>query len=232
MTTEVKQPEVIVTKTSEERLVETTQQFWSKNSKLIVGGVVAVALLIGGLVIYQNYFKAPAEAEANEAIWTAQANYKIDSFRLALNGDGTKMNPGFLKVISKHGGTKAANLAQFYAGTCFLQLGDFNNAIKYLEKFSTDQLEVKLRAAGSLGDAYAELSKYEPAIEQYRKAATIFEKDEVNSSEYLYRLAHLYDKMGKNSDAINAFKSLKEKFPTSSHGREADKYLAKLGEVN
>lgn len=232
MATEVKQPEVIIPKSSEEKLVETTQQFWSKNSKFIVGGVVGLLLLIGGYIAYQKFFKAPAEAEANEAIWTAQANYKIDSFRLALNGDGTKANPGFLKVISKHGGTKAGNLAHFYAGTCYLQLGDFTNAIKHLEDFSTDQEEVKLRAAGSLGDAYAELGKNDKAAEQYKKASTIFEKDEINSSEYLYRLAHLYDKMGKNSEAIAAFKSLKEKYPNTQHGRDADKYLAKLGEVN
>ncbi len=232
MATEVKQPEVIVTKTSEEKLVETTQKFWSKNSKLIIGGVVAVALLIGVLVIYQNYFKAPAEAEANEAIWTAQANFKIDSFRNALNGDGSKANPGFLKLISKYGGTKAGNLAHFYAGICYLHLGDFNNTIKHLEDFATDQPEVKLRAAGSLGDAYAELGKNDKAAEQYKKASTIFEKDEVNSSEYLYRLGQLYDKMGKSSEAITAFQSLKEKFPTSVRSQEAEKYLAKLGAVN
>ncbi|MFM9909836.1 MAG: tetratricopeptide repeat protein [Chitinophagaceae bacterium] len=232
MATDEKQAEVVITKSSEERLVENTRHFWSKNSKFIVGGLAGLLLLIGGYLVYKNYFQAPAEAEANEAIWTAQLNYKNDSFRLALNGDGTKANPGFLKVINKHGGTKAGNLARFYAGTCYLQLADFNNAIKYLEEFTTDQPEVALRATGSLGDAYAELGKNDKAAEEYKKASTIFEKDEMNSAEYVYRLAQLYDKMGKNNEAIAAFRMLKEKYPQTPHARDADKYLGKLGEVN
>jgi len=232
MATEAKQPEVIVPKSSEEKLVQSTKDFWSKNSKFIVYGITAVVLLIGGYLVYNNYFKAPAEAAANDLIWKAEQNFKIDSFRLALNGDGSKANPGFLRIIRNQGGTKAGNLSKFYAGICYLQLGDFTNATKYLEDFSTNQSELKLRAAGSLGDAYAELGKNDKAIEYYKKASTTFEKDELNSSEYLFRLAQLQDKLGKSSDAIESFKSLKQKYPLTSRGLEADKYLAKLGDVS
>jgi tetratricopeptide (TPR) repeat protein len=232
MSTEVKQPEVNVQKTTEEKVVASGQQFWSKNSKYITYAFAVLVLLIGGYFAYQNFYKAPAEAEAAEAIWPAQANFKIDSFSLALKGNGTKANPGFLKIIREHGGTKAGNLAKFYAGICYLQTSDFNNAIKYLEDFSTDQPELRLRAAGCLGDAYAELGKNDKAAEYYKKAATTFETDEMNSSEYLFRLAQLYDKMGKSKEALEAFKQLKQKFPTSVRAREVEKYLGKLGELN
>jgi len=232
MATEAKQPEVIVPKSSEEKLVQSTKDFWSKNSKFIVYGLTAVVLLIGGYLVYNNYFKAPAETAANELIWKAEQNFRIDSFRLALNGDGSKVNPGFLRIIRNQGGTKAGNRSKFYAGICYLQLGDFNNAVKYLEDFSTSQSEVKLRAAGALGDAYAELGKNDKAIENYKKASTSFEDDEINSSEYLYRLAQLQDKLGKSSDAIASFKALKQKYPMTSRGQEAEKYLAKLGDVS
>lgn len=232
MATEVKQPETVVTKSSEEKLVENTQQFWSKNSKLIVYGLAVVVLLVGGFFVYKSYFKAPAERAANEAIWPAQQAFRVDSFSRALNGDGTKSNPGFLKIARNHSGTKAGNLANFYSGVCYLQLGDFKNAIKFLEDFSTEQVELKLRKAGSLADAYSELGQNDKAADLYKQASTVFEKDEINSSEYLFRLGQLYDKMGKPKDAIATFKTLKEKFPTTTRGLEADKYLAKLGEVN
>jgi len=48
----------------------------------------------------------------------------------------------------------------------------------------------------------------------------------------LYRLAQLYDKTGKTSDAIASFRSLKEKYPQTMRGQEADKYLAKLGDTS
>ena len=232
MATEVKQPEVIVQKSSEERLVASTKDFWGKYSKFIVYGIAAVVLLVGGYIAYLKYYKAPAEVAANEVIWKAEQNFRVDSFRLALNGDGTKVNPGFLKIIRNNDGTKAANLSKYYAGICYLQMGDFNNSIKFLEDFSTDQPELKLRTSGSLGDAYAELGKNDKAVEHYKKASTTFEEDEINSSEYLYRLGQLYDKMGKSSDAIAAFKSLREKYPQTMRGQEAEKYLAKLGDTS
>lgn len=229
MSTEVNQP--AVSKSTEEKVVESTQQFWSKNSKIITALVIGIVIGVGGFLAYYNFIKKPAETEANEAIWTAQLNYKNDSFALALNGDGSKANPGFLKVISKHSGTKAANLASFYAGTCYLSLGDFKNAAKYLEDFSTSDNELQLRKFGSLGDAYAEAGSNDKAIENYKKAASVFETDETSSSEYLFRLAQLYDKLGKSKEAIETFNSLKEKFPLTLRAAEADKYLARLGET-
>lgn len=230
MATEEKQPEVIV-KATEDKVVEKTQQFWSKNSKLITGGLLAIIIAAGGYYAYDTYFKAPAELEANEAIWPAEKAYRTDSFQLALNGDGTKNNIGLLKVISKHENTKAGNLAHYYAGICYLQTGDFNNAIKQLEAYAAKDPETKLRAYGSLGDAYAELGKNDMAVENYKKATEAFVTDEANTSEYLFRLGQLFDKMGKTKEAVETFTSLKEKFPLSLRVGETDKYLAKLGET-
>lgn len=228
MSTEANQSKAAA-KSLEEKMLETSQQFWSKNSKWIVGLFAVVILGATGYIGYDKFIKAPAEAAAQEAIWPAEAKFKIDSFQLALQGDGTKNNPGFLKVISKHSGTRAANLAHFYAGVCYLQLGDYANAVKQLKEFSTTDKVLLMRTYGSLADAYAEQGKSEEAIEHYRKAATTFETDEANSSEYLFRLGQLYDKMGKTQEAVKAFSDVKEKFPMSLRANEVDKYLARLG---
>jgi tetratricopeptide (TPR) repeat protein len=216
---------------TEEKIIEKTKGIWGKYSKKISIALVAVVVLIAAVWGYDSFIKAPAELAANDLIWPAQANFKSDSFKLALNGDGTKNNPGFLKIISAHSGTAAANLSKFYAGSCYLQLGEFDNTIKYLEDFSTSDPELSLRTSGSLGDAYAEKGNFEKAIANYKKAASSFEKDELNTAEYLYRLGQAYDKTGKTEDAIDAFKKLKTEFPSSLRSGDVDKYLAKLGET-
>jgi TolA-binding protein len=151
----------------------------------------------------------------------------MDSARLALNGD--QVNAGFLKIISKYGSTKAGKLANFYAGSCYLKMGDFNNAVKYLKDFSSPVEQLQERAYGLLGDAYSEQNKKEEAAEQYKKAGTYFEKDELFSPEYLFRSGYLYESMGKTQDAIAVYKIIKDKYPASQRGAEIDKYLARLG---
>lgn len=206
-----------------------TQQFWNKNSKYIVYTFAAIVLLVGGYFVYQNYFKAPEEQKASDAMWRAEEFYRADSIRLALNGSGA--NQGFLRIISKYGGTKSGNIARFYAGSCYMKLGDFNNAIKQLKEFSTDDELLQVRTAGLLGDAYAETGKKNEAVENYKKAGTMFEDDNINSPEYLFRAGLLYETMGKNQDAIEMYNVIKQKYPTTQRGIEIDKYLARLGEM-
>ena len=82
-----------------------------------------------------------------------------------------------------------------------------------------------------LGDAYSELNKKEEAIEQYKKAGTLFEKDDVISPEYLFRAGYLYESMGKNQDAIEMYQVIKANTPPHKEGADIDKYLARLGAI-
>ncbi len=230
MATEVKQgPNVSAERHHDQHVVDRAQDFWTRYSKQILIGLSVVVLAVAGFFAYNSFVKAPKELQANEASWKAEEYYKIDSFSLALNGDAS--TPGFLKIISRHGGTKAGNLAKFYAGSCYLQLGDFNNAIRYLKDFSTDSKQVQLRATGLLGDAYAEAGKKEEAITQYEKAGTMAEQDDFNSPEYLFRAGYLSESVNKNDDAIRFYKKIKEKYPNSQRAYDIDKYLARLGEI-
>jgi predicted negative regulator of RcsB-dependent stress response len=231
MATDVKQvPEPPVERSTEERVVDSARDFWGKNNKMITYVLAGLVVIVGGYFAYTKFFKGPQEAKAAEAIWKAEDYFRQDSFNLALNGDG--MNGGFLKAIKNHGGTKAGNLAKFYAGACYVQMGDFNNAIKYLKDFSTGQVEVELRATGLLGDAYSELGKKQEAIDYYKKAGTLFDKDDVNSPEYLFRAAMLSQELNKNKEAIELLHTIKDKYPNSQRAFEVDKHLGKLGDLN
>ena len=52
----------------------------------------------------------------------------------------------------------------------------------------------------------------------------------MNSSEYLFTAAYFADRVANNKkEAIELFKELKEKYPRTEKGFEADKFLAQLG---
>jgi len=213
----------------EKNPVAELQNIWERYGKQASYVLIALIVIIGGFFAYRNMISEPNEKKAVEAMFRAEQYYRMDSARLALNGDN--INAGFLKVIARYGSTKAGNLASFYAGSCYLKLGDYNNAVKYLKDFSTSVQVLQERDYGLLGDAYSELNRKEEAAAQYKKAGTYFEKDELLSPEYLFRSGYLYESMGKTQDAIAMYRLIKEKYPTSQRGADIDKYLARLGVI-
>ena len=215
------------TEAEAEDIVIKARSFWAHNSKIILIVAATLLLLVAGIIAYRTFVSEPNERKASEAMFRAQDYFNRDSVRLALNGDN--INPGFLKVISRFGGTNAANLAHFYAGSCYIKLGDFNNAVKQLKDFSTDSKQISARAMCLLGDAYSELGKKEEAAGQYSKAGKLFEKDDFNSPEYLFRAGYLYESIGRNKDAIEMYRLIKDKYAKSQRGFDIDKYLARLG---
>jgi len=205
------------------------QNIWERYGKQASYVLLTIIVIVAGFFAYRNLISEPNEKKAIEAMFRAEQYYRMDSARLALNGDN--INAGFLKVIARYGSTKAGNMASFYAGSCYLKLGDFNNAIKYLKDFSTSVKQLQERDYGLLADAYSELNRKEEAAEQYKKAGTYFEKDELLSPEYLFRSGYLYESMGKTQDAVAMYRLIKDKYPTSPRGADIDKYLARLGSI-
>lgn len=218
----------VIERNENQVVVDRAKNFWGRYGRIILIASTAVILLCGAYLAYKYLVKGPQEEKAVEAMFKAEEYYRADSLKVALNGDG--INAGFLKVIDKYGGTKAGNLAKFYAGDIYLKLGNFANAVKYLKDFDTDARQVQARAYKLLGDAYAEQGKNSDALDAYKKAAHHFEDDDVNSSEYLFLAAYFADRVAKNQkEAIDLFKELKEKYPRTERGFDADKYLAQLG---
>jgi tetratricopeptide (TPR) repeat protein len=209
-------------------VLQRAKGFWEKYSKPILIASSAVILLAGGYLVYKYFFRLPNEQKAQEEIFRAEENFRKDSVALALNGNIS--TPGFLKVIKKYGGTKTGNLAKLYAGECYLQLGDYANAVKYLNDFDANGAkQVQARVYGLLGDAYSEQKKNEEAIDYYRKAGTAFDYDKASSAEYLFRAALLLEMSGKNKEAIELYQTIKDKYPATERGYAVDKYLARLG---
>jgi len=211
---------------SELQQEQATVSIPKKNQQLIVyllaGGLIAVAGFFG----YSELYQKPLEAKAADAMYVAEKYFANDSSELVLNGDGT--SKGVLYIIKEFSGTKAANLAKYYAGMSYYRLKDYNKAIDYLKDFSTNAKQVQAVAYGSIGDAYSELKKNEEAIEYYKKAGTHFPEDEAISSEYLFRAASFLELNGKNDAAIEIYKQIKQNYPKSEKGFSIDKYINRL----
>ncbi|WP_212004315.1 tol-pal system YbgF family protein [Chitinophaga sp. HK235] len=211
-----------------EKSMHKAEDFFIKNKNVITIALLAVVVGVGGFFAYNHFVKQPNENKAQEMIFHAQNYFAVDSFKLALNGDGN--NYGFLQVVNKYGGTKAGNLAKYSAGVCYIRLGEYQKGIDMLNSFSSDDLLLQPTALGLIGDAYMELNKTSEGIEAYKKAGH-YNDNELTSPVYLFRAGMALEKAGKPAEAISIYKEIKEKFPLTNEGREMDKYLARLGDV-
>ena len=205
---------------------EVAQDFFERNQTLVLGLLVVGVLLLGGYLAYSFGYKGPREASATEAIYKAQDQFSKDSFALALENPGGGFD-GFLTIIEDYSGTKAGNLAKYYAGISYINLGRYQDAISYLESYSANDDITPIMKSGALGDAYAQLENYDKALGLYNTAANV-ENNEFLTPYYLYKYAILSKKQGSNADAVTAFERIKNEYPNSNEAGEAERYAAML----
>ena len=116
---------------------------------------------------------------------------------------------GFLKVADEFSGTAAGNLANAYAGICYAQLGKYEDAVKYLDKFSAKDQLVSPAILGTIGNCYAEMGQLDKAAGTLLKAADKADSQAL-SPIYLIQAGQLFEKLGKNSEAVKAYTLVKE----------------------
>jgi tetratricopeptide (TPR) repeat protein len=209
-----------------------TEEWVANNQKVLLGIVGAIAIGTLGYLLFNRFVVEPKEEKAANEIFQAQqyfqqavdATEKNDSlYNLALKGGEGKL--GFIGVAEQYEGTAAGNIANYHAGMAYLNLGDFKNAITYLEKFNSDDAILKPLALGAIGDALAETNKVDDAISYYKKAAEASEND-FTTPRFLLKAAQLHLAAGKKSEAHQLFVEIKEKYENSKEGMNVDAFIA------
>jgi tetratricopeptide (TPR) repeat protein len=206
----------------EQRLTK-AELFFENNRKPLligVGVILGVAMLYYG---YKQFIQGPQEAEAQEMIFRAQKYLEQDSLKLALNGDG--QNLGFLEVAEEYSWTKTGNLANYYAGICYLNMGQFEDAITYLDKFNGDDVMLSVISKGAIGDAFLELGQPEEALEYYSKAAKVNENEFVVPM-YLMKAGQTAELINDFKKALTFYKRIQSDFPESREAAEIEKDIA------
>lgn len=204
--------------------ISKTEQFIEQNKKIVfsVGGIIA--LIVAGYFLYQ-YYVANQNDQAQSEMFQAVYYFESDSLDRALDGDGN--NLGFIQIIEDYPLTKAANLAHYYAGVCYLKKDEYLSAIDHLEDFSASDLLVQARAYALIGDALMETEDYDGAVEQYRKAAD-YKSNEFTSPQYLIKCAVAYEMLKDYQSAFECYDEIVTKYVKAAEFQEARKQRARL----
>lgn len=200
-----------------------SEAFLIKNKKGIIGGIVAVIIIIAAFFAYKYLYLAPREEKAETAIFKGEEYFGQDAYETALNGDSIGYK-GFIKIADEFSGTKTANLAKAYAGICYAQLGKYSEAQKYLSDFDGDDQMVSPAILGALGNCYAQLNQLDKAVSTLQDAAKKADNNTL-SPVYLLQAGLIMEQQGKYADAITTYTSIKDKYFNSYQAMDIDKYI-------
>ena len=200
-----------------------SEAFLIKYKNAIIGGVVAVIIIVAGFIMYKNLYAEPREEKAQAALFKGQEYFEQDAFERALNGDSIGY-AGFLKVADDYSGTKAANLAKAYAGICYAQLGKYEDAVKMLDSFDGSDQMVAPAILGAAGNCYAQLGQLDKAASTLLSAADKADNNTL-SPIFLLQAGEILVKQGKYDDAVNAYTKIKDKYFQSYQAMDIDKYI-------
>lgn len=200
-----------------------SEAFLVKYKNAIIGGVVAVIIIVAGFIMYKNLYAEPREEKAQAALFKGQEYFEQDAYEQALNGDSIGY-VGFLKVADEYSGTKAANLAKAYAGICYAQLGKYDEAVKMLDGFNGSDQMVAPAILGATGNCYAQLGQLDKAASTLISAADKADNNSL-SPIFLMQAGEILVKQGKYDDAVNAYTKIKDKYFQSYQAMDIDKYI-------
>ena len=205
-----------------------------KHKKAISAAIVVVILIIAGVLSYETYISGPREQEASTALAKGQDYFANQQFELALKGDSTGYK-GFLNIASDYSSTDAGNLANLYAGLCYANLDKWNDAVKYLEKYSAaDDEMVSPAATAALGNAYAHVKQLDKAVEYLKKAASMADGEaEGNANNslsptFLIQAGEILESQNKKDEALKIYQDIKKKYVNSPVYGEIDKYIERV----
>ena len=210
-----------------EETISAQEAFFAKYKKAIVSGVIAVVVIIAGIIVYNTYVAAPRADKASTILAKGQQLFGEEQYEKALNGDKANF-PGLLSIANEYGSTEAGNLANLYAGLCYANLGKWNEAAQYLEKFdSCDDFMISPAAQGALGNAYAHLNQLDKAVDNLKKAA---EKADNNSPSpiFLIQAGEILESQGKAEEALKLYEQVKEKYFNSMQYQTIEKYIERV----
>ncbi len=216
-----------------------TEEWVASNQKYIYIIVGLAAVLILGFLAYQRFVQEPKELEAANEMFQAQQYFdnalagsgaQSDSlYNLALTGGEGKY--GFLDIIDNYGSTGAGNLANYYAGFAYLHTNKYQEAIEYLEDFSSDDEILAPLAKAGIGDAFMQLNQPEEALSYYKEAASM-RSNSFTTPKALLKAAITAIQLGKGQEAAEYLERIQDDFPDTPEAEKVPVYLGRAQAMN
>lgn len=205
------------------------QSFYDRNKSAVIGGAIALVILIVGSVGYY-YYATSQEEQAQQLMAPATQAYLQENYEEALTGSEADFTVGFEQIIDNYPITDAANLAHYYAAVCEYKLGNPQQALNYIENYEVPEGIMGVGPLSFHGVILSELGNHEEAARTYVKAAEWDMNDSTTPYNYI-EAAKAYHDAGNMEEAQRYAQIIVDDYEDSSQMTEAQKLLGMLAVV-
>jgi len=197
-------------------------QWIEDHQNLLLGIVAGIVVVVLGFIGVRKYVIEPHALEASNENAKAVNYFLQNDWEKALNGDDAECI-GFLAIADEYAMYQEGELASLYAGICYYQLGQYEEAIEYLKKFSAGDMMIDPASHQMLGDAYVQLGELDKAVKAFDAAAK--SGNELIAPKSLKKAGLVYMQQGKKAEAKKCFEQIRDNYPQSMESQDIDKYI-------
>ncbi len=187
----------------------------AENKKRIytIGGVIIVIVIL--IFFYISNRKTKNE-EAEVKLSAVITLYNQSKYQESLDGEPASGIMGLKEMVDKYGSTESGETAKLYAGNCFFNLNDYDNALKMFEDYSGKNDIVKASCLSGIGAVYEAKGDLKKAGEYFEKSTQV-SKDVVINPENLYYAVRAYSQAGDKEGARRVYETLRSDYPKSKY---------------
>ena len=200
--------------------------FYERNKKNISIAITAVIVVIIAVGLYYKN-RSDNNDSATTLLGSVYTYFDSGQYQLAIDGVPEKNIQGLRAIVDNYGNSRAGEIARFYLASAYYQLGNYDEALKDFEDCSPPGDLLSVSRLSGMADCYEAKGDHVKAGENFEKAATKDSRD-VNVAENLSNAARNYAQAGEKDKALELYRRLKKNFPTTTFGRDADRYIAQL----
>lgn len=187
-------------------------------SKIILGTFTLLALIIGGISYY--IISERNETTAQEMLVFAERYFESGDYELALYGNPERGRAGLVDITTQFRRTNAGNIASYYAAVAEVRLGNYPEALFYIERFTVPSGILGVGPLALHASILASLERYEEAGRKFERAARWDVNDSTTPLNFLNAAQAFYE-AGNYAKAKELAQKIVADYPNSSAAQTA-----------
>ena len=186
------------------------------NKKPIMIAIVAIVVVIGAVLLFQNHRKNNSDT-ANVEIGKADTEMILGNDSLAL--------VQYMKTAQM--GHDAGNRAALNAAIMLFNDKKYDEAIQYINKYAPKEAIVGAAAYSLKGDCYVNLDKLPDAVKAFKDAIKQSDKNPYYTPYFMLKLARVYRAQNDFNAELKLYEEVKKEYPAyaASTNLNIDKYI-------